>query len=466
MKNLKYLAGYVFFLTLFIKGMSVYASSQEQALPQSKLDITLSFAPVVDLAAPAVVEIYALQVVENPFIDDAFSQFFFGFGVTRNQIERSLGSGVIVKSNGVVITNYHVVKNGKQIKIKLSDHREFDAEIIAKDIKNDLAALKLKDVKDTLPCLVIGDSNAQKIGDLVLAIGNSFGLGNTVTDGIISALNRNVGGRVLTQTNAAVNPGNSGGALVNMKGELIGVPTAILSRTGTSNGVGFAIPSALVIAVINSIDNGGKVIRPWDGVVVQTVTPDIANSLGLSKPQGVIVKALHPSSPAKESGLKVSDVITAVNDRKIMDSGGYAYEVASTPIGNKVTLQVQRSDKPINLTFTPIVPPENPPAEKTTLLKHTGLGGVIVANLSPAVASEYGFDPLGEGTVIISIPSDNPLLVLGVQQGDVIDTVNDHKIKAVEDLTGILDHPLKHVTIVLKRGNKTMSVSIERSKNH
>src|SRR5471030_412314 len=288
------------------------AMSQDRRVPASPADLRLSYAPIVQRVQPAVVNVYAAKMVQtrNPLLDDPiFRRFFGGGGQQPEQMQRSLGSGVMVDPSGLVVTNNHVIEGADQVKVSLSDKREFEAEIVLKDSRTDLAVLRLKDTKEKFATLDFANSDELLVGDVVLAIGNPFGVGQTVTHGIISALARTQVGitdyQFFIQTDAAINPGNSGGALVDMTGRLAGVNTAIFSRSGGSQGIGFAIPANMVRVVVASAKSGGKAVkRPWLGARLQAVTPEIAESMGLRLPSGALVDNVVASSPAARSGLK------------------------------------------------------------------------------------------------------------------------------------------------------------------
>ena len=279
-------------------GLLCAASAQtvERKVPTQN-QLQLSYAPVVKRVAPAVVNVYAAKVVrtQNPFFQDPIFRRFFGVpGGGINQVQRSLGSGVIVDPSGLIVTNVHVIDGATEIKVALSDKREFEAQVVLKDKRSDLAVLRIKDGKARFPSLQFANSDALQVGDVVLAIGNPFGVGQTVTHGIVSALARTDVGtndyQFFIQTDAAINPGNSGGALVDLDGRLVGINSAIFSRSGGSQGIGFAIPANMVRVVVASAEHGGKAVeRPWLGAKLQAVTSDIADSLGLSRPTGALV---------------------------------------------------------------------------------------------------------------------------------------------------------------------------------
>ena len=308
------------------------AAAQERRLP-TQSELRLSYAPVVHHATPAVVNVYAAKVVQNrnPFLDDPIFRRFFGGpggGGGANQLQRSLGSGVIIDAAGLVVTNNHVIEGADEVKVSLADKREFEATLVLKDPRTDLAVLRIKDGHEQFPVLEFADSDALQVGDVVLAIGNPFGVGQTVTHGIVSALARTQVGisdyRFFIQTDAAINPGNSGGALVDLTGKLIGINTAIFSRSGGSQGVGFAIPANMVRVVVASAKTGGNaVVRPWLGAKLQAVTPEIADSMGLKRPAGALVSNVTADSPAASAGIKAGDLILSVDGQDVDDPNAF-----------------------------------------------------------------------------------------------------------------------------------------------
>src|ERR1700723_4807085 len=312
-------------IALFALAVSLASARAEdqRQVPTSPAQIQLSYAPVVKRAAPAVVNVSAPRVVENrnPFINDPLFRQFFG-AVPREQVLRSLGSGVIVDPTGLVVTNYHVIEGASEVKVALADKREFDAEVALKDEHSDLAVLRLKAAGERFPVLDFANSDELQVGDVVLAIGDPFGVGQTVTHGIVSALARTQVGitdyQFFIQTDAAINPGNSGGALVDMTGKLVGINTAIFSRSGGSQGIGFAIPANMVRVVVTSAKGGGKAVkRPWLGARLQAVTPEIAETMGLRLPSGALVANVIANSPAARAGLKFSDLIVAMHGQTV-----------------------------------------------------------------------------------------------------------------------------------------------------
>src|SRR6058998_2498973 len=317
------------------------ALAQDRRVPSSGAELRLSYAPIVQRAQPAVVNVYAAKTVQNrnPLLDDPLFRRFFGVpGQQPEQMQRSLGSGVMVDPAGLVVTNNHVIEGADQVKISLADKREFEAEIVLKDSRTDLAVLRVKDGKEKFATLDFANSDELLVGDVVLAIGNPFGVGQTVTHGIVSALARTQVGitdyQFFIQTDAPINPGNSGGALVDMSGKLAGINTAIYSRSGGSQGIGFAIPANMVRVVVASAKGGGKAVkRPWLGARLQAVTPDIAESLGLRTPSGALVANVAAGSPAARAGLKLSDLITSIDGQPVDDPNAFDYRFATRPFG-------------------------------------------------------------------------------------------------------------------------------------
>lgn len=434
-----------FFAILFIV-ISMGSFLQARELPQNRTQIQLSFAPLVKQVSPAVVNIYTKRIVtkrRSPFGNDPFFQQFFdkgfGGGFLSEQLESSLGTGLIVEENGVVITNAHVVKDAQEISVVLKDGREFDAELSLTDKSSDLAVLRMKTKGERLPFAHFKPSESLEVGDLVLAIGNPFGVGQTVTSGIISALARsslNINDfNFFIQTDAAINPGNSGGPLVAMDGSVIGINTAIYSRSGGSLGIGFAIPSEMVATVIAAEKSGAKTaeaVRPWIGAGGQAVTSDIADSLGLKRPRGVLISHLHKDSPAKKAGLKVGDVVTQINNRDITDAAELKFRLATVPIGQMADLTVFKDGKTRHLVMEAMVAPDDPPRNETILKGNNPLTGVTVGNLNPAVSVELGIETNREGVVVLKRADSR--VSRFIRTGDIIVAVNDDEIEDIKDL--------------------------------
>jgi Do/DeqQ family serine protease len=425
----------VFAVLLVLGAATVPALSQDRRVPASPADIRLSYAPIVQRVQPAVVNVYAARMVQ---LDNPLLRLFGIPGQLPEQMQRSLGSGVMVDPSGLVVTNVHVIEGADQVKVSLADKREFDAEVILKDKRSDLAVLRLKETNEKFPTLDFANSDELMVGDVVLAIGNPFGVGQTVTHGIISALARTQVGitdyQFFIQTDAAINPGNSGGALVDITGKLAGINTAIYSRSGGSQGIGFAIPVNMVRVVVASAKSGGKAVkRPWLGAKLQTVTPEIAETMGLRFPNGALVASVVPNSPAARAGLKLSDLIVAVDGQPIEDPNAFDYRFATRLLGGTAQFDVQRAGKTTKLT----VPLEIAPDINRNEIVLTGRSpfqGARVANISPALADELRLDVDSEGVVLIDLAEGEAAAILGFKKGDIILTVNSQKIARTSDL--------------------------------
>ncbi len=444
-----------------------------QDVPRSREQISLSFAPIVQETAPAVVNIYTRKVSraanETPFFSDPFFQFFFeGFEERRapRRQQNSLGSGVIIAEDGLVVTNHHVIEDADEIMVVLNDRREFEALVVGADAAADLALLRIE-APTALPALPMGSSDELEVGDLVLAIGNPFGIGQTVTSGIVSALSRtgpSVGADLsFIQTDAAVNPGNSGGALVTIDGELVGVNTAIFTRSGGSIGIGFAIPIDLVKALIRSIEGGGNSLaRPWLGAKVQTVTPELAGNLGLSRPVGVMLNQLHRAGPAEQAGLQKGDVIVAIDGMEVVDNHGLNFRLAVGTLGDRAALDVWRRGAGIEVALPLALPPRDPPPDVTELAGRHALRGATVANLSPGFNQDAGLDLFAEGVVILRIGRGSAANRLGLRRGDVILNLADEAVGTVRDLEERLARLPSAWRLVIDRGGRRLSVTIGR----
>src|ERR1035438_3320257 len=380
-------------LLLIAAGIATPGFAQDRRVPASSAELKLSYAPIVQRVQPAVVNVYAAKMVQrNPLLDDPIFRRFFGVPGQQggDQMQRSLGSGVMVDASGLVVTNVHVIEGADQVKVSLSDKREFEAEIVLKDPRSDLAVLRLKDTHEKFPTLDFSNSDELMVGDVVLAIGNPFGVGQTVTHGIISALARTQVGitdyQFFIQTDAAINPGNSGGALVDMTGSLAGINTAIYSHSGGSQGIGFAIPANMVRVVVASAKSGGKAVkRPWLGARLQAVTPEIAETMGLHLPTGALVANVVPNSPAARAGLKLSDLIVEIDGQTVDDPNAFDYRFATRPLGGTSQIEVQRAGKTIKLAVA-LEPAPDTGRDEIVLTTRSPFQGAKVANISPAVA--------------------------------------------------------------------------------
>ena len=458
-------------LALLVLG--VPAAAQQRAVPESAVAMKQSFAPVVKRAAPAVVNVYVRHRVEqmvSPFFDDPFFGRLFGerFGIPRERIENSLGSGVLVSPEGVVVTNNHVIQGSgdTEITVALTDGREFPAKVILKDEQTDLAVLRLDAGGVQFSSIEFSDSDSLEVGDLVLAIGDPFGVGQTVTSGIVSALARTQVGisdyQFFIQTDAAINPGNSGGALVDMDGRLVGINTAIFSKSGGSHGIGFAIPSNMVRLVVQSALKGGKVQRPWLGAALQTVTPDIAESLGLATPSGALVAKVHAKGPAAKAGLQAGDVVVSVDDKPVQNPQAFQYRFVTKGIGGAVDLGVLRKGQQVKTTITLIAPVEDPPRDARDLEGRHPLTGCTVANISPAVAAEVGIDDdMRDGVVVLDVKDKTPAARLGVKRGDIVVGINNEKVKSVAQLVEALQAANGDWRLSVERGGKVFNLTIQ-----
>jgi Do/DeqQ family serine protease len=427
------------------------AEPSTRVAPTSALGLKQSFAPVVKRAAPAVVNISSKRMVRQQV--DPFWELF-GMGAPRNRIEGSLGSGVIVRSDGIIVTNNHVVEGGQEITVSLADRREFPAKILLADARTDLAILKIDiPAGEKLPVLVVNDRADTQVGDLVLAIGDPFGVGQTVTNGIVSALNRtadpNGDAGAYIQTDAAINPGNSGGALIDMNADLIGVNSMILSRSGTSSGVGFAIPAAVVRRVVETAINGGRaVVRPWFGARLQSVTPEIAKSLGLATPSGALVADIWPGGSAAQAGLKQGDVVLSVDGGPVVDAAALNYAVGTHRPGDILKIGVRRGAANQTLTLRAEAAPATPARDEQVIKGRNPFAGATVVNLSPAVAEELGLDPFS-GPAVLVTKTGGAAAQVGVQPGDIVRAVNGRAVKTVHDMVGAVSvsAPVWQVTI-------------------
>ncbi len=437
-----------------------------RAVPASMGQVQLTFAPIVKRVAPAVVNVYARSIVQapmNPFFSDPLFAQLFGNPQMRQRVQQSLGSGVIVRGDGVVLTNNHVVAGGTDIVVALSDKREFKAKVLFADPRTDLAVLKIDTRGEKLPTVEFADSDKVQVGDLVLAIGDPFGVGQTVTMGIVSALARTQGSasdyQFFIQTDAAINPGNSGGALVTTDGKLAGINTSILSRTGKSIGIGFAIPANLARRVLEGALGGGIKLA-WIGADGQPVTADIAASLGISVPNGVLLKSVYPGGPAANAGLHTGDVIFSVDGQPVNDMQSLNYRIATHKPGDVVKMHVHLGRNPADISVTLALPAENPPREAQTIGGRNPLTGAQVENLSPAVATELQMPLMANGVVIVAVTQGTPSGGYGFQPGDIVRGVNGVEIKRVGDLLNLLSNA-DHWQLVIDRGNQRLTLNVQ-----
>ena len=443
-------------------------AAQDRRVPGSPAELRLSYAPVVQKAAPSVVNVYAAKVVENrnPMMDDPFFRGLFGGGpggTPREQVQRSLGSGVIVDASGLIMTNNHVIEGATEVKVSLADKREFEAEIVLKDARTDLAVLRVKDGRERFPAIELGNSDELQVGDVVMAIGNPFGVGQTVTHGIVSALARTQVGisdfQFFIQTDAAINPGNSGGALVDLSGRLIGLNTAIFSRSGGSQGIGFAIPVNMVKVVLASAKTGGTTVkRPWLGAKLQAVTPEIADSLGLKRPVGALVATVTEKSPAARGGLKTGDLIVAIDGQTVDDQNAFDYRFATKALGGSAQLGIVRAGKEAKLSVGLESAPETP-RDELVIKARSPFMGVKVANISPALADELRLVASAEGVIVLEVADGSLAQNLGFRPGDIIAAVNNEKIERTRDLERAAKETVRRWAITIVRGGQQISVT-------
>ncbi len=460
----------LFACLLLVIVLPTLALAEDKQLPSDQSQMKLSFAPLVKRTAPAVVNVYAktvqrVQGAGGPF-DDPFFQRFFGMGQgqPRERVANSLGSGVIVDSKGTIVTNNHVVAGATDIRVALADKREFPAKLVLADDKTDLAVLRIDVGDEKLPVLAMGDSDGLEVGDLVLAIGNPFGVGQTVTSGIVSALARtDVGGsdyQSFIQTDAAINPGNSGGALVNMKGELVGINSMIYSRSGGSIGLGFSIPSNLVSTVVQSAETGKKIVRPWMGGEFQNVTQDIAEALGLARPEGVLVVTLNDLSPLAKAGLKTGDVILGFDGKTIDNAQELNYLIGVSKIGDAKLIEYRRGSDTQQVSVTLISAPAGADVEEATIAGQSPMTGLVVTNLSPAVAQDLNLgNANGAKAVVVKDVKQGPAQQF-FAKGDIIANVNGVVIDSVETLKKVLSKPSRTWSIGLQRGGQQLFIRL------
>jgi serine protease Do len=403
----------------------VAPAAMAQGLPNSRSELAYSFAPLVKRVSPAVVNIYTTTTARVqrrlPFPFPGMPQ------QGGERVQNSLGSGVLVGADGLIVTNAHVVKGADEIRVVLADRREYEAKLITQDERFDLALLRIEGSDEKFPFLELRDSDSIEVGDMVLAIGNPFGLNQTVTSGIVSAVARSAGGindsNFFLQTDAAINPGNSGGALVALDGRLIGINTAIYSQSGGSVGIGFATPSNIVERMISTGTTGGRIVRPWLGVSMQRVTPDLAAGFGLSRPAGLVVKDVFVGGPGAAAGLKRNDVIVGIREQTIDDEAALRFRLSTLNPGTVVPVKVMRGGKEVVVDLKLAAPPEDPPRDLSVLEGRQPLSGASVVNLSPAVAEEMGLAEWRPGIIIVD-----------VKPGDMILGVNGQEVKNVAEL--------------------------------
>ena len=452
-------------LASLVLAHSAGAMAAERQVPNDTATVQLSFAPVVKKAAPAVVNVYASRVIEqqaSPFFADPFFRRFFGDlgGQPSQRVQRSLGSGVIIDPSGLIVTNLHVIAHADKVKVALSDKREFPAEIVLKDQRSDLAVLKISGAGGNLPTLSFADSDKAQVGDLVLAIGDPFGVGQTVTSGIVSAFahvpSDQSQDQYFIQTDAAINPGNSGGALVDMNGQLLGINRMIVTPSGGSTGIGFAIPSNLVRTVVAAAATGHPPKRPWLGATLQSVTPDIADAMGLKTPGGVLVADVDPKGPAAAAHLKSKDLIMSIDGDPVDDVGMLNYRLATLGVGHTATLGIVRDGTQYQTTITLEAAPETVPRDETTISGNSPVAGATVLNLSPAVADEMIYTGNPTGVIVSRVTGNSPASLAGIQRGDVIAKLNGVAIDSTRELARVAGQNTSFWDLVIDRGGQQL----------
>ncbi|MCW5713983.1 MAG: trypsin-like peptidase domain-containing protein [Bauldia sp.] len=408
----------------------------ERQVPQTNEQIQLSFAPLVRKASPAVVNVYARQLPENR--DTTYWQQFGNSA----RVRQSLGSGVIIDPSGIVVTNLHVIEDANDIRIAFADGREVPAEVLLTEELFDIAILRIPAMATPYPVVPLTDSDLLAVGDLVLAIGNPFGVGQTVTSGIVSGLGRTLAGgdetQVFIQTDAAINPGNSGGALIDVFGNLIGINTAIFSRGGGSDGIGFAIPSNVVRIVLEAALNGGKVKRPWIGAGFGSLNFETAQELGLAQLNGARVTFVLDDGPAAAAGLVVDDVVVTFDGTAIDHPTGLVYRLLISGIGHEAKLGVIRAGELLELTIMAVEALETTPRDEAVIAGRTPFTGARVANLSPAVAQELGYAGIPTGVIVLSVAPSSFASSSGLDRGDVIVAINGTTIETTAQLVELI----------------------------
>jgi Do/DeqQ family serine protease len=441
------------------------ALGQERVVPHSAEALRMSYAPIVKRVTPAVVTVSAAKSVanRNPLMDDPFFRRFFGpqFGGPRDQVQRSLGSGVIVDASGLVVTNNHVIEGADQVKVSLADKREFPVEIVLKDSRTDLAVLRVNNGRERFPALEMANSDELQVGDVVLAVGNPFGVGQTVTHGIVSAVARTQVGisdyQFFIQTDAAINPGNSGGPLVDMAGRIVGINTAIFSRSGGSQGVGFAIPANMVQVVVASAKSGGGTVkRPWLGARLQAVTPELSREFDLKRPAGAVITSVTAGSPAARAGLKPGDVIVSVDGQLVDDPNAFDYRFATRALGSQAHLGVVRSGRETKATITLETAPDHPRDERV-IGGRSPFTGLKVSNLSPALADELRLEASTEGVIVVDVEDGTPARSVGFQRGDLLLEVNNERIGSTRELDRVTRSGGRLWRVTILRGGQRIS---------
>jgi Do/DeqQ family serine protease len=446
------------------QGENIEAPEVQRAVPQSDAQITLSFAPIVQAVSPSVVNVYATRIEQqavSPFANDPFFSRFFGeqYFQSRPRESRSLGSGVIVDAGGVILTNRHVIEGATDVRIALSDGREFAVDVVIEDEDTDLAVLRVRDAGGVeFAAIRFADSDDLLVGDLVLAIGNPYGVGQTVTSGIVSALARTgveaSDYEFFIQTDAAINPGNSGGALVDMSGRLVGINTAIYSQTGGSVGIGFAIPANMAQLVAEAGVSGGEIVRPWFGAKMQAVSADIATSLGMVAPHGALITETAPGGPAERAGFQSGDVILSIDGQRVDDPSAFNFRLATRSVGETAQLERLRGGSSEMVTFAIEAAPQPGEGAVATLTGNSRFAGVTVRQLDPALAESKGLPYDARGVIITGIEPGSPGEAMGLQVDDVILALNDIEIADASTFAQLAGQRVRTWQIILQRDGR------------
>ena len=452
---------------LAVTPAAIQVQPPTEQTPASTTQVKLTFAPVVKAVAPSVVNVYATRIEQqaaSPFANDPFFQRFFGGQgqfQARPRESQSLGSGVIVDPSGVILTNRHVIESATDVRIALSDGQEYAVEVVVEDAQTDLAVLRIKTPNGaTFPAITFADSDALQVGDLVLAIGNPFGVGQTVTSGIVSGLARtgveSSDYEFFIQTDAAINPGNSGGALVDLDGHLVGINTAIYSQSGGSVGIGFAIPSNMARLVAEAGISGGAIVRPWFGAKMQAVSSDIATSLGMTAPHGALITEVAPDGPAAKAGFASGDVILSVDGVAVDDPSAFNFRLATKPIGQKTTLQRLRGGKTDSVEFDVQAAPAPAPDMLASISGDSRFAGTSVRQVTPDLAEAKGLPYSAKGVIVTAVTPGSPADQMGLQVDDILLSLNDVQMDSAKTFEQTASKRVQTWQVMLQRGGQVL----------